>query len=196
MKISISPETIEKAFKAGNGITIEIGASLTVNEPLFVDEPIYSYSYSEEEPPQYELPVLESICVDASTTPSNPGFTRYRGMYTKTKEILFSEEIHTSTNNIGEWLAIVTAMEYIKNNNFPVGIIYSDSQTAISWARSKKCRTTFSNAESDRLIAQAENFLKLKWEKPQILKWDKKVLGEIYADYGEKPMFYDKFIKI
>lgn len=45
--------------------------------------------------------------------------------------------MNNGTNNLGEFLAIVHGLAYLKkqNKNIP---IYSDSRTAISWVKNKK----------------------------------------------------------
>lgn len=59
-------------------------------------------------------PILESICVDASTI-ENPGVTEYRGVDTKTRQVLFQQKYDEATNNIGEFLAMVLALALYKN---------------------------------------------------------------------------------
>ncbi|ULQ52147.1 hypothetical protein [Flavihumibacter fluvii] len=43
-------------------------------------------------------PLLEGICVDASTI-ENPGVTEYRGVDTKTGQIIFQQKYEEATNN-------------------------------------------------------------------------------------------------
>jgi ribonuclease HI len=83
-------------------------------------------------------PILDSICVDASTI-SNPGPTEYRGVDTNSKKIIFDLKLEEATNNIGEFLAIVHALAIYKKKGEELKIIYSDSLNAISWVKQKKC---------------------------------------------------------
>lgn len=131
------------------------------------------------------------ICVDASCR-KNPGEFEYRGVERGTKKELFSYKFDYGTNNIGEFLAVVHAISYLKNNNISDAKIYSDSVTALAWVRDKKCKSKLVPHENEEinkklkaLIDRAEIILK-QFHAFDILKWDTKALGEIDADYGRK----------
>jgi len=131
------------------------------------------------------------ICVDASCR-KNPGEFEYRGVERGTKKELFSYKFDYGTNNIGEFLAVVHAISYLKNNNIFDAKIYTDSVTALAWVRDKKCKSKIAphqdeeiNKKLKALIDRAEVVLK-QFHAFDILKWDTKVLGEIEADYGRK----------
>lgn len=134
-------------------------------------------------------PNLDSICVDASTI-NNPGLTEYRGVDTKTGQILFSHKYEEATNNIGEFLAIVHALALFKSQGKELNIIYSDSANAISWIKEKKCKTKYEKSEKniklfkdiDRAIAWLEN----NSYETKILKWNTGAWGQTPADYGRK----------
>ncbi len=83
---------------------------------------------------------MDSICVDTSCL-GNPGNVEYRGIYTRTNKVLFHKDpMSNAINNLGEFLAIVHGLTYLKKKyiNIP---IYSDSETAILWLRNNKLRT-------------------------------------------------------
>ena len=64
----------------------------------------------------------------------------YQGVETETKEVIFKMGPYkNSTNNVGEFLALVHAVSHMKktNDNRP---IYTDSRTAMSWVRNKKVK--------------------------------------------------------
>jgi ribonuclease HI len=132
---------------------------------------------------------MDSICVDASCR-GNPGDVEYRGVCTKTHEVLFHKSpMAKGTNNLGEFLAIVHALAYLKKqgSNIP---IYSDSKTAMTWVKNKKVRTKL---QQDRENEEIFNFVKraLHWLENNeyqnlILKWDTVNWGEIPADFGRK----------
>ncbi len=133
--------------------------------------------------------IKQAIAVDASAQ-GNPGIMEYRGVYIKTgKEIFRVGPYYDATNNIGEFLAIVHALAYLKkkNKNWP---IYSDSLTAIKWVEKKKCKTTLKPTERNKvvfeLIQRAEKWLRENDYTNPILKWDTKKWGEIPADFGRK----------
>lgn len=138
--------------------------------------------------PASEL-LLDSICVDASCI-GNPGDVEYRGVYTATREVVFHKNpMLNGTNNLGEFLAIVHALAYLKNQdrNIP---IYSDSETAILWVTNKKVRTrlkrTTDNEEIFNLVERALKWLENNDYTNFILKWNTVSWGEIPADFGRK----------
>ena len=78
--------------------------------------------------------------VDAAVS-GNPGKMEYRGVVTKTKKQLFIQgPFEEGTNNIGEFLAIVHGLAFLKQKKSN-RIIYTDSRTAMSWVKKKKCNT-------------------------------------------------------
>jgi ribonuclease HI len=132
---------------------------------------------------------LNSICVDAASS-GNPGKMEYRGVDTKTQKVLFHKgTFENATNNIGEFLALVHGLGFLKQQD-STRAIYSDSRTAMSWVRKRHCKTTLKqnkqNAALFELIKRAENWLKENAYKTEILKWETKKWGEIPADFGRK----------
>lgn len=130
-----------------------------------------------------------SICVDAASS-GNPGVMEYRGVDTQTGKLLFHKgPFEDATNNIGEFLALVHGLAFLKQQQSN-RLIYSDSRTAMSWVRKRHAKTqlkqTSKNAEVFELIQRAENWLKQNHYKTEILKWDTKNWGEIPADFGRK----------
>lgn len=134
-------------------------------------------------------PDLYTISVDAASS-GNPGKMEYRGVDTQTYKELFRQgPFEEGTNNVGEFLALVHGLAYLKKNNSDRGI-YSDSKIAISWVLKKKCNTklkkTAKNKKLFELITRAENWLKTNTYKTKIMKWETKAWGEIPADFGRK----------
>ncbi|MDB9842501.1 ribonuclease H family protein [Polaribacter sp.] len=145
---------------------------------------------SSAEKAAYGEPNLESVSVDAACA-GNPGKMEYRGVLTHNKQEIFKKgPYEKGTNNIGEFLALVHGIALLKNKKKEDIPIYSDSRTAISWVKQKRCKTniTFdaSNKELLTLIKRAENWLKENTFKNPILKWETKAWGEIPADFGRK----------
>lgn len=133
-------------------------------------------------------PMLPSLSVDAACAGS-PGPLEYRGVNTETGEQVFrAGPFPDGTNNVGEFLAIVRGMEWLARNKHD-WVIYSDSDTAVSWIRARKCNTklkrTASNAMLFQLIGRAEESLK-NFRSFRIMKWDTKAWGENPADFGRK----------
>lgn len=134
-------------------------------------------------------PNFNSISVDAAVS-GNPGKMEYRGVDTKSKKQLFIQgPFGEGTNNIGEFLAIVHGLAFLKKNNSN-RIIYTDSKTAISWVKKKACNTKLTpnnkNSKLFELVNRAETWLKNNSYTTVIVKWETKAWGEIPADFGRK----------
>lgn len=132
--------------------------------------------------------IKDSLAVDAACS-GNPGAMEYRGVYIKTGEQIFHFGPTLGTNNIGEFLAIVHGLALLKQKGLSMPI-YSDSRTAISWIKNKKCKTLLTrNSKTEELfktIERAEKWLKENKYSTQIIKWETKEWGEIPADFGRK----------
>ena len=136
-----------------------------------------------------EKPILKSMCVDAACS-GNPGKMEYKGVDTVTGKEFFSQgPFDDATNNIGEFLAIVHALAFLKNNNSSIPV-YSDSYNAIKWVKDKKAATklkvTGKNAKVFELLKRAEKWLKTNNYDNPVLKWKTDIWGEIPADFGRK----------
>lgn len=171
-------------FKSFKGITREQAEE-------FFHNPAAARAEGEPEILSRSLEIDPSaIAVDASTT-GNPGPMEYRGVWVETGDVVFSSKVYpVGTNNIGEFLAIVHAMAWMKQKEYIVPI-YTDSMTAQSWVRKHQYKTTLpfdqSTLELYQVLERAkrwldENDLSLY----SIRKWETKEWGEIPADYGRK----------
>lgn len=134
-------------------------------------------------------PVYPSLAVDAACS-GNPGKMEYQGVDAQTGKRYFHQgPMLNSTNNVGEFLALVHALSFLKKHN-DSRPIYSDSRIAINWVKAKKARTKLKknaqNADSFNLISRAENWLQNNTYSNPILKWETKAWGEIPADFGRK----------
>lgn len=176
------------------------GAEYKSFETLAAARQAFKASYQDHKgknsPAQYLLdnrwiapPVAESYCVDAASS-GNPGLLEYQCVHTTTRKRLFYQgPFQNGTNNIGEFLAIVHALALFKKRGWTCPL-YTDSETAISWVKAKKCKTRLPQDESNRrlfeLIAQAEEWLAHNDYTTPLLKWDTVAWGEIPADFGRK----------
>ena len=142
-----------------------------------------------------EQPISPAIAVDAACA-GNPGKMEYQGVFvdfgTKpatTVNLFKSPVFENGTNNIGEFLAIVHALAWMKQKRVKYPI-YSDSVNAQLWIRQKKCKTKLQpNAKNEylfELIARAEKWLNENAIEVPILKWKTEIWGEIPADFGRK----------
>ena len=134
-------------------------------------------------------PNYNSISVDAASS-GNPGKMEYRGVDTKSKKQLFIQgPFVEGTNNIGEFLAIVHGLAFLKQHKSD-RIIYTDSKTAMSWVRKKTCNTKLErnnkNKDLFELVDRAVKWLKTNSYSTTIVKWETKAWGEIPADFGRK----------
>jgi ribonuclease HI len=114
----------------------------------------------------------------------------YRGVDTSTKKQYFIQgPFEKGTNNIGEFLALVHGLGFLKQKNLDIPI-YSDSKIAMSWVKNGQCRTNLQITSENKVlfdfVKRAENWLKANTYTTKILKWETKAWGEIPADFGRK----------
>lgn len=134
------------------------------------------------------VPINNSLSVDAACS-GNPGVMEYRGVHVATREEWFHLKFPLGTNNIGEFLAIVHGLAELNRRKINIPV-YTDSQTALSWIRKKKCGTKLPENQKTKelfdLIRRAEIWLQNnQWQQP-LLKWNTEAWGEIPADFGRK----------
>lgn len=154
-------------------------------------ERAYSSSIGESTPSEQKdiltMYDINSISVDAACS-GNPGPLEYRGVDTNTGQVLFSfGPFPLGTNNIGEFLALVHALEIYNGTG---KTIYTDSVTAISWINNKKVSTNLVKNSSTlplwNLIEEKLNWLRNNVISTPIVKWDTQKYGDIKADFGRK----------
>jgi len=131
-----------------------------------------------------------SIAVDAACS-GNPGDMEYRGVVTYGAEEIFRVgPLKKGTNNIGEFLALVHALAYLKKAKKEDVMIYTDSRIAMGWVKKKKSKTKLAQSSINKpifmLIERAESWLANNTYKNPIVKWETKLWGEIPADFGRK----------
>ena len=145
------------------------------------------------QPDYFQFPEIDlnGWAVDASCQ-GNPGRMEYRGVELMTGRELFRVgPFQKSTNNIGEFLAIVHALAMMKQSG-ENHTIYSDSVTGMAWVRDRKVKTqlkrTPENEDSFRMLERALVWLNTNsaQHRPKILKWQTERWGEIPADFGRK----------
>ncbi|MEO1010917.1 MAG: ribonuclease H family protein [Bacteroidota bacterium] len=144
---------------------------------------------SQEELLRFGSPNYHSIAVDAASS-GNPGVMEYQGVDTKTKKVLFKQgPFKEGTNNIGEFLALVHGLAYLKERKSD-RVLYTDSRIAMGWVRQKTCNTklveNLNNKTLFDLVRRAIHWLKHNDYNTPIIKWETKAWGEIPADFGRK----------
>ena len=148
-------------------------------------------------PPDYRhdtvLPLPMEVTADAwavdAACSGNPGQMEYQGIDLATGAQVFHFGPVHGTNNIGEFLAIVHALAWMKQKRVAYPI-YSDSVNAQLWIKQKKCKTKLQpndkNAYLFELIGRAEKWLNENAIEVPIMKWKTEIWGEIPADFGRK----------
>lgn len=124
------------------------------------------------------------IAVDAACS-GNPGILEYRGIHLATGQEVFHYGPMFGTNNIGECLAVCTAL-FMYGDSMP---IYTDSKTALAWVRDLKHKCTLSKTiENNAILTLLETCLveASRYCRDNIKKWNTKEWGEIPADFGRK----------
>lgn len=150
-----------------------------------------------QNPPEYRHDTVLSLpmevsadawAVDAACS-GNPGVMEYRCVDLATGAVVFHFGPVFGTNNIGEFLAIVHALALMQQKGMRK-TVYSDSRTAISWVRKKKCKTTLEHNQKTaalyNVIMRAERWLANNIYDVPIIKWETREWGEIPADFGRK----------
>ncbi|MEI6118533.1 MAG: hypothetical protein WCP92_04860 [bacterium] len=128
----------------------------------------------------------------------------YRAVDLKSRKEVFRSPIYSmGTNNIGEFLAIYEAIRYIEKlekthkSHAPSSsspnkyeCIFSDSETAIAWMRSKKIKTTLTYTEETKelleKLQEAVTRVKTHDFTIPIRKRETEIRGEIPADFDRK----------
>lgn len=134
-------------------------------------------------------PNFNSIAVDAASS-GNPGKMEYRGVDTRSKKQLFHQgPFEQGTNNIGEFLALVHGLAFLKQHQSK-RILYTDSKIAMSWVKKKTCNTKLKPSSKNKqlfeLVDRALQWLQKNEYTTTIVKWETKAWGEIPADFGRK----------
>jgi ribonuclease HI len=134
-------------------------------------------------------PILPALAVDAACS-GNPGVLEFRGVVADTgTEVFRRGPFMQGTNNIGEFLALVLGLAYLKKYNLP-WTLYTDSVTALAWVRQKQCKSKLEwkaqNQELFLMVRKAEQWLRENTYTTQVLKWETSLWGEIPADFGRK----------
>lgn len=138
-------------------------------------------------------PMVGGVClvVDAACS-GFPGPVEFRGVLLPSMAEAFKFGPYAGgSNNIGEFLAIVTGFRWLRERGMSIPV-FSDSRCAIGWVMSDdgKCNT---GAEPPPILAKeiesAERWLRGPWAaayKKLLRKWDTESWGEIPADFGRK----------
>ncbi len=141
----------------------------------------------------------DAIVVDCSKFGAHLiGPTEWRGMVRDGADawtqIFRSGQYTRGHNNLGEFLAIVDALQRVESGTLQVGALYSDSRTAISWVTKGVVKTTIDvDGACDALFAQRVHDARAWLATPACARlrgmvrlWDTPRMGENPADFGRK----------
>ena len=137
--------------------------------------------------PNHSDIITDSWCADAACNQETKVMS-YRICETSSgKPVHQYGPFEDGTNNIGEFLAVCTALAFLKQEKSSKAI-YTDSKTALAWIRNKKAnsKSIVPGSQVSKLITRAETWLQNNNYENPILKWDTAQWGEIPADYGNK----------
>lgn len=179
------PEAIYKSFK--NKELAEKASNDGWEYYIGFDE--RKLNFSPEDRKRVGDPIVESLSVDAACA-GNPGVLEYRGVHTGSgREKFRLGPFQEGTVNIGEFLALIHGLAYLKQKNSKVPV-YTDSRTAMSWVRKKKVNTKLQrgpkNEKLFQLVDRALYWLHNNAFENRIIKWETEYWGEIPADFGRK----------
>ncbi|PVD54085.1 ribonuclease H [Terrimonas sp.] len=184
-QVSGYPKAVYKSFK-----TRELAEqAFKSSSREFIGKDFFESELTPEQLALLGSPVKESISVDGAWD-TTTGVAEYQGIHTETGKILFKGgPFEDGTNNIVEFLAIVHALAYCKQNSLKLPI-YSDSRNAIGWVKNKEARTNHKRSDKNKklfeLIDRAVKWLNENTYDNEILKWETKAWGENPADFGRK----------
>lgn len=134
--------------------------------------------------------IKDSIAVDGACS-GNPGPMEYRGVDVMTgAEIFHVGPLADGTNNVAEYLALIHVLAFLKNTGNSKTVVYSDSQTALSWLRNRghksKLVHTANNGKIFEMLARADKWIQTNMEYNRVIKWNTDEWGEIPADFDRK----------
>ena len=126
------------------------------------------------------------ICVDASHLMKHK-ITEYRAVITLTGEELFRAQIKYSSVNCGEYIALIKGLQWIIENDPEDRILWSDSQTALTWFRNRESASSIYLPE----MKAGDIFLQVfesEFKDIEVKHWNKRRYGgtEIPADFQRK----------
>ena len=141
----------------------------------------------------------KGIAVDGAAF-GNPGPCEYRGIDIETGKILFHVKLGIGTNNIAEYVGLCHAALFAVKNDLKT-VIYTDSQTALSWIKYNNPKSTLPRTEKtsqaygilDRVVvAMKKQSITSDGiditinDKITVSKWYTTEWGEIPADFENK----------
>ena len=147
---------------------------------LNLNEPANKNSIAETSQPSAPIGVVVY-------TSCKSGIIAYRGVNPETGEELFNYGPLQGTEEIGDFLAVVHALTYMKTikSKLPV---FSDNEEVLSWVKKNKCKAQMPEDATEQLkkaVARSEKWLKDNYYKNALIKWNS-------DDWGKNPAFIEE----
>lgn len=136
-----------------------------------------------------DKPTENVLTVDGAFSDSSK-VMEYRGVWLNGEVAFASPEIITGTNNLAEFMALVSGLRLV--HSMPRGIvIYSDSLTALAWLRTGVVKSPILKTDqvTEHVKRQIEidlDWLRLNPDRAAVVQWHTSQWGDIPADYGRK----------
>ncbi len=143
-------------------------------------KPVQSYLFDECTPDESAI-VVDGSCI------MQTGVFEFQAVWLSDRRSAFqSPVLHNGTNNIAEFLGIVSALKHIKELGLDCPV-YSDSQVAISWVRKRVHKSAARlTREVQDLLDDAIQWLEANPNHAAVYQWKTREWGENPADYGRK----------
>lgn len=137
----------------------------------------------------------DASCVESNGSKEKDGY--HHGIVewqakdlTTGETILRSVRYEEGNSNLGEFLAIIGTLRYLKEKGDRYTSVYSDSEIAISWVGRKLIKSTLPENEFTWPILddtkEALNWLRSNKIHNKVHKWRTRIWGENPADFGRK----------
>ena len=115
------------------------------------------------------------------------GMMMYRGVNTQTGEELFTYGPIAGTEEVGEFLAVVHALTFLKTakSRLPV---FSDNEEILSWVKKNKCKAQMLEEVTEHLqkvVSRSELWLRENSCKNLLVKWNAE-------EWGKNPAFIEE----
>ena len=110
------------------------------------------------------------------------GMMTYRGVNSITGEEQFRYGPIAAAEDVGEFLAVVNALVFLKSKNSKLPVFF-EKEEVLSWVKKNKCKAQIPEDATEqlkKLVSRSEKWLKDNNYKSTLMKWNS-------AEWGENP---------
>jgi hypothetical protein len=110
------------------------------------------------------------------------GMMTYRGVNSITGKELFRYGPIAAAEDVGEFLAVVNALVFLKSKNSKLPVFF-EKEEVLSWVKKNKCKAQIPEDATEQLkksVSRSEKWLKENNYKRTLMKWNS-------AEWGENP---------